>query len=151
MTTSCCFSRCLFSILFLQLLATLATALPTISNSTTAITTSSPSATGTPLPSPVYLVVAPAATPDGPPDYDALFPADPATTPRATADLAEHGLRQTTYYSCATYATTTHCGWHRPLVPVAAASVGTPARGGTAVALAGSLISVLLAVVVLGV
>ncbi|KAL2758376.1 hypothetical protein ACRALDRAFT_1080233 [Sodiomyces alcalophilus JCM 7366] len=61
---------------------------------------------------------------NGPPDYDTLIPADPAAAPRPTADLSEHGLTQVTYYSCATYPTTTHCGWHRPLISVAAAPPG---------------------------
>lgn len=55
---------------------------------------------------------------DGPPDYDALIPADPDAEPRKTANLADYGLTQVTYYSCATFAATTQCGWHRPLVPV---------------------------------
>jgi hypothetical protein len=73
---------------------------------------------------------------DGPPDYDVLIPADPDAAPRPTADLAEYGLTQITYYSCATIAAATQCGWHRPLVPVSAAP---PARGvglGAVIALA---------------
>ncbi|KAM0523658.1 hypothetical protein ACHAPS_005262 [Verticillium nonalfalfae] len=102
----------------------------------TTTTVTSPSATSTPIPSPVYLLINPAATPAGPPDYDALFPADPATTPRATADLAEHGLRQTTYYSCAT-----------PLIPVAASSGAEKTAGvGSAAMVAAALIAALLAV-----
>ncbi|EEY16034.1 predicted protein [Verticillium alfalfae VaMs.102] len=140
--------RCLSRIFAMLFLAYLTAALPTAANSTAMTTTvTSPSATSTPIPSPVYLLINPAATPAGPPDYDALVPADPATTPRATADLAEHGLRQTTYYSCATYATTTHCGWHRPLIPVAASSGAEKTAGvGSVAMVAAASIAALLAV-----
>lgn len=68
-----------------------------------------------------FATLPPPTNANGPPDYDALIPAEPAASPRPTADLGEHGLTQVTYYSCATYATTTHCGWHRPLISTAAA------------------------------
>lgn len=139
-----------FFLPILLFLATLASALPRTS-SPTPQETALPAATPPPppvaqttppstapqtalgaLPTTAYRINAAAGQPgvfrpeDGPPDYDVLIPADPDAAPRPTADLAEHGLMQITYYSCATFAATTHCGWHRPLVPVSSASPSKP-------------------------
>ncbi|KAK1717355.1 uncharacterized protein BDZ83DRAFT_634053 [Colletotrichum acutatum] len=45
----------------------------------------------------------------------------------AAPNLAEMGYYQTTYYSCATQGTSTHCGWHRPLMVAPANNAGTDA------------------------
>lgn len=47
--------------------------------------------------------------------------AKPTDDPEADADLAEKGYSQVTYYTCEAFATTTHCGWHVPVVHVSLA------------------------------
>ncbi|KAJ4422757.1 hypothetical protein N0V82_002536 [Gnomoniopsis sp. IMI 355080] len=42
--------------------------------------------------------------------------AKPTDDPEADADLAREGYSQVTYYTCEAFATTTHCGWHVPVV-----------------------------------
>lgn len=63
--------------------------------------------------------------------------APPSDDPEADAELAREGYSQTTYYSCEAFATTTHCGWHVPVVHVAEAA-GRRAGGGAAAAAAGA-------------
>ncbi|KAK7454979.1 hypothetical protein CaCOL14_006042 [Colletotrichum acutatum] len=66
-------------------------------------------------------------TDSGPRDYASLIPPAPGVTPRPEPNLAEMGYYQTTYYSCATQGTSTHCGWHRPLMVAPANNAGTDA------------------------
>lgn len=47
--------------------------------------------------------------------------AKPTDDPEADADLAREGYSQVTYYTCEAFATTTHCGWHVPVVHVSLA------------------------------
>lgn len=47
--------------------------------------------------------------------------AKPTDDPETDADLAEKGYSQVTYYTCEAFATTTHCGWHVPVVRVSLA------------------------------
>lgn len=63
--------------------------------------------------------------------------APPVDDPEADSELARQGYSQTTYYTCVTYAaTSTHCGWHVPVVHGAGAADG-PRRGrGEAMAIA---------------
>lgn len=45
----------------------------------------------------------------------------PTDDPEADSELAREGYSQTTYYACETYAVSTHCGWHVPVVHVGGA------------------------------
>lgn len=47
-------------------------------------------------------------------------PAPPKHNPAVASALAQQGYSQETYYECKTYAaaTSTHCGWHVPVVYV---------------------------------
>lgn len=45
----------------------------------------------------------------------------PSDDPEADSELAREGYSQTTYYACQTYAVSTHCGWHVPVVHVGGA------------------------------
>lgn len=47
--------------------------------------------------------------------------AKPTDDPEADADLAQEGYSQVTFYTCEAFATTTHCGWHVPVVHVSVA------------------------------
>ncbi|KAJ4396398.1 hypothetical protein N0V93_000617 [Gnomoniopsis smithogilvyi] len=47
--------------------------------------------------------------------------AKPTDDPEADSDLAREGYSQVTYYTCEAFATTTHCGWHVPVVHVSGA------------------------------
>jgi hypothetical protein len=71
----------------------------------------------------------------------------PATTPEPTKPFPEFldgdfdtdafpGYRQTTYYSCVTRRTYTHCGWHIPILS-AAAGPGLAAQAGDVAVRAG--------------
>lgn len=52
-------------------------------------------------------------------------PAPPASDPDVASALAEEGYSQVTYYTCLTQgATSTHCGWHVPVVKVVAEGGG---------------------------
>lgn len=64
-------------------------------------------------------------TDSGPRNYASLIPPAPGVTPRPEPNLAEMGYYQTTYYSCATQGTSTHCGWHRPIMVAPANNAGT--------------------------
>ncbi|KAI3528344.1 hypothetical protein CSPX01_16309 [Colletotrichum filicis] len=66
-------------------------------------------------------------TDSGPRDYASLIPPAPGVTPRPEPNLAEMGYYQTTYYSCATQGTSTHCGWHRPIMVAPANNAATGA------------------------
>ncbi|RDA87809.1 hypothetical protein CP532_2467 [Ophiocordyceps camponoti-leonardi (nom. inval.)] len=60
----------------------------------------------------------------------------PVVTPAPDQDaaLARQGYRQETFYSCNTIGTSTHCGWHVPIVRAAAAtSTGSGCGGVVAV------------------
>ncbi|KXH39718.1 hypothetical protein CNYM01_12574 [Colletotrichum nymphaeae SA-01] len=69
-------------------------------------------------------------TDSGPRNYASLIPPAPGVTPRPEPNLAEMGYYQTTYYSCATQGTSTHCGWHRPIMvaPANNAAAGMMSR-----------------------
>ncbi|RDA92101.1 hypothetical protein CP533_6081 [Ophiocordyceps camponoti-saundersi (nom. inval.)] len=59
----------------------------------------------------------------------------PIVTPAPDQDtvLARQGFRQETYYSCNTVGSSTHCGWHVPIVRAAATSTGSGCGGVVAV------------------
>lgn len=60
----------------------------------------------------------------------ATTPAPPKNNPAVAPALAQQGYSQETYYSCKTYAaTSTHCGWHVPVVYVG--DGGAKAKGGS--------------------
>lgn len=61
-------------------------------------------------------------------------PDPPTNNPAVASALAQQGYSQETYYSCKTYAaTSTHCGWHVPVVYVGGASGGAARMGGNGV------------------
>ncbi|KAK1633964.1 hypothetical protein BDP81DRAFT_408463 [Colletotrichum phormii] len=87
-------------------------------------------------------------TDGGPRNYASLIPPAPGVTPRPEPNLAEMGYYQTTYYSCATRGTSTHCGWHRPIMVAPANNAGTGTSvnrkagiGALAVAVVGVLVA----------
>lgn len=69
--------------------------------------------------------------------------AAPSDDPEADSDLAREGYSQTTYYSCEAFATTTHCGWHVPVVHLAAA--GRLRAAGAAAAMGAAGVGMLVA------
>ncbi|KAH6697326.1 hypothetical protein F5X68DRAFT_3858 [Plectosphaerella plurivora] len=148
--------RKMLSLFIFLLLAATATALPATSPAPLPPASQPPAQTPAPetASSPAWTAMMAAQPPaptqnefrpaDGPPDYDVLIPADPNAAPRPTADLAEYGLTQITYWSCATIAAATQCGWHRPLVPVSAAPSTRDFGLGAVFALAGVATALLL-------
>ncbi|KAF4873648.1 hypothetical protein CGCSCA1_v007272 [Colletotrichum siamense] len=88
---------------------------------------------------------------DGPRDYASLIPPAPGVTPRPEPNLAEMGYYQTTYWSCATRGTSSHCGWHRPIMvapanaAVNAAAAAAPRNFGLGAAAVAGLVGILIA------
>ncbi|ROV96058.1 hypothetical protein VPNG_09173 [Cytospora leucostoma] len=80
-------------------------------------------------------------------------PAPPANDPDVASALAEQGYSQVTYYTCLTQgATYTHCGWHVPVVKVAAEGGvgGIYGRRNVGVAALGAACAIVLGNVVFG-
>lgn len=86
---------------------------------------------------PAALDLRQAPTPAAPPAPGVTAPPSPDTAPgqKLEADGGDgyitgvdpygrtYRFRQTTYYSCVDWKTTTHCGWHRPLIEAGAGSL----------------------------
>ncbi|KAK1675145.1 hypothetical protein BDP55DRAFT_632321 [Colletotrichum godetiae] len=85
----------------------------------------------------------------GPRNYASLIPPAPGVTPRPEPNLAEMGYYQTTYYSCATRGTSTHCGWHRPIMVApannAAATAAVSRKAGIGALVVAAVVGVLVA------
>ncbi|KAJ0366430.1 hypothetical protein COL26b_011653 [Colletotrichum chrysophilum] len=111
------------------------------------------SASEAPAVAAVAIAAAAAGTPtsDGPRDYASLIPPAPGVTPRPEPNLAEMGYYQTTYWSCATRGTSSHCGWHRPIMvapanaAVNAAAAAAPTNFGLGAAAVAGLVGILIA------
>ncbi|KXH29461.1 hypothetical protein CSAL01_01672 [Colletotrichum salicis] len=125
------------------------------SSSSSSFLPSPPPSTTTPTKA-VAIAIAAAAvetpTDAGPRNYASIIPPAPGVTPRPEPNLAEMGYYQTTYYSCATRGTSTHCGWHRPIMvaPANNAAAGTGTSVNRKAGIGALVVAVVVGVLVVG-